>query len=265
MNEKISAILKDNGRMLAIAVTAVLGMLAIFLLVRTIVSLNEIDEDYNYNTITVQGTGRAETPPTIAEIVFTVQETAGTVAAAQTAATTKMNTALDAIQALDIQNDDVRTDGYNVYPQYENPQPCFPGTICQQGNPAIIGYQVSQTVTVKVRNPDQAGPVLEALGSAGVQNINGPNFRVDDDSEVMAEARGEAIEDAHKKARELASQLNVRLGDVVSFSEGIGYPMPQSFGMGGGMDAMERSAAMPPLPQGQNESEVTVMVTYKIK
>lgn len=268
MNESFTTFLKEHGRMLAIALAALIGVLALFLLAKTFVALKELDEDYNYSTITVTGTGRAETPPTIAEIVFTVQETASTVAAAQEAANAKMTAALDAIHALEVENDDIRTSGYNVYPQYDAPQPCFPGGICNPGSPTVIGYQVSQTVNVKVRNPDNAGPVLEALGTAGVQNISGPDFRVDDDSEVMAEARGEAIKDAHEKARVLASQLDVKLGDVVSFSDssGGGYPVPfYADGMGGGMDMMERSAAVPPLPQGQNESEVTVMVTYKIK
>jgi hypothetical protein len=264
MRDSLASFLKDYGRMLAIAAAAVLGILALFLLVKTYAAYKEA-QGYNYNTITIEGTGRAETPPTIAELSFTVQETASTVAGAQEAATARMTAALDSLQALEIENDDIRTAGYTINPQYAN-QPCYPGMGCPTATPTVTGYQVSQSVTVKVRNPDQAGPALEALGTAGVQNLSGPNFRVDDDSEVMAEARGKAIEDAHEKARELAKQLGVRLGDVVSFNEGgAGYPVPYEGYGGMGMDmAMDRSAAVP-LPQGVNESEVTVMVTYKIK
>jgi uncharacterized protein YggE len=264
MNDSLSAFLKQHGRMIAIAIVVVLGVLALFLLMKSFAAMKDLGEDYNYSTITITGKGTAEAPPTIAELVFTVQETAATVAEAQEVATTRTTTALDALYALDIENEDVRTSGYNVNPQYEN-QPCRDG-FCNPGSPTISGYQVSQTVTVKVRNPDNAGPALQALGNAGVQNISGPNFTVDDDSDVMQEARGEAIEDAHKQARVLAEQLGVKLGDVVSFSEGDGgYPSPMSEGYGGAMMDMARSVANPPLPQGVNESEVSVMITYKIK
>lgn len=270
MRESLASFLRDHGRVLgilALAAVVVLGILALFLLTKTYAAFKEA-QGYGYNTITVEGTGRAEAAPTIAQISFTVQERAATVGAAQEAATARMTAALDSLGDLEIAEEDIRTSGYDVFTQYANPRPCFPGGVCPTDTPEITGYQVSQTVTVKVRNPDQAGPALQALGTAGVQNISGPDFRVDDDSEVMAEARGKAIEDAREKARVLAQQLDVRLGDVVSFSEGgMGYPMPAYEGFGGtAMDmAAQRSVANPPLPQGVNESEVRVMVTYKIK
>lgn len=266
MNDSAKTFLNEYGRWIGIAAAAALAMLALFLLVKTFDAIDRFGKSpyAGPNVITVTGTGKAATPPTIAEVVFTVQETAGTVEAAQEAATARTNSALDAIQALDIANEDIQTSGYNVYPQYENPQPCFPGTICAQGSPNIIGYQVSQTITVTIRDVAKAGNVLAALGEAGVQNISGPDFRVDDDSEVLAEARGKAIDDAREKAEELAKQLGVDLGDVVSFSENGGpYPMYNSFDAKGGV-AMEAASMAPRLPIGESESTVTVSVTYEI-
>lgn len=267
MNESLKNFLNDHGRLLAYAGTIVLVLLALFLLAKTVDAFDRMGKSpyAGPNVITVTGTGKAETPPTIARVMFTVQETAGTVAAAQDAASTRTRSALDALRALGIEDKDVQATGYQTNPQYENPQPCIPGAICTQNSPRIIGYQVSQTITVKVRNTDMAGDVLQALGDAGVQNISGPNFEVDDESDVLEEARGKAIEEARENARVLARQLGVRLGDVVAFSEN-GSPIPY-YGMGGGaaMDMAERSVANPPLPQGQNESVVNVTITYEIK
>jgi hypothetical protein len=195
-----------------------------------------------------------------------VQESAATVAEAQDAASKRTTAALDAVRALGIEDKDVRAEGYQTNPQYANPSPCAPGQPCN-GTPRITGYQVSQTIAVKIRNTNAAGEVLQALGTAGVQNVSGPSFEVDDESSVMQEARGKAIEDARKKAHTLARQLHVHLGDVVSFSENgnPGYPVP-AYGMGGGvmMDVAAQRAESVPLPQGQNESVVTVSITYEI-
>jgi hypothetical protein len=267
MNQSLKNFLDTYGRWLGFAAMAVLVILALFLLVKTVDAFERMGKSpyMGENVITVTGTGRAETPPTIARIAFTVQETAPTVSAAQETASTRARTALDAIRELGVENDDVQTAAYQTYPQYENQRPCIPGGACPQGSPRITGYQVAQTITVKVRNTDMAGEVLQALGNAGVQNISGPDFAVDDDSEVMQEARGKAIEDAREKARVLASQLGVRLGDVVSFGEnGGGNPMPANGYGGTMMDSMARTEAAPPLPQGQEESVVSVSITYEI-
>ncbi|HEY0010964.1 MAG TPA: SIMPL domain-containing protein [Candidatus Paceibacterota bacterium] len=270
MNETLKKLTNDYGRLLAYAAFAVLVLLALFLLAKTVDAFDRMGKSpyAGPNVISVSGTGKAQTPPTIARVLFTTQETAATVAEAQERASTRTRTALEAVRALGIEDADVQAASYQTYPQYAQPQPCVPGAICNQGNTRIVAYQVSQSVTVKIRNTDAAGEVLQALGNAGVQNIQGPNFEVDDDSAVMEEARGEAIKDARDNARMLARQLGVNLGDVVSFSEsGTPYPMP-AYGMGGGvmMDATSaRSEKAVPLPQGQNESVVTVTVTYEIE
>lgn len=263
MNETWKAIMRDHGRVLAYSAAAAFVLLAVFLLVKTVDAMDRMGKSpyAGPNVITVTGEGRAETPPTIARVTFMVQESADTVAKAQEAASSRSRTALDAIRALGIEDKDVRADAYQVNPQYEAP-PCLPGAACVQ-SPRIVGYQVSQTTAVKIRNTDAAGEVLQALGNAGVQNISGPGFEVDDDSEVTQEARGEAIEDARQKARMLARQLRVRLGDVVSYSENGGpHPIPMYGREGTVTDARIESV---PLPQGENESVVTVTISYEIK
>ncbi len=249
-----------------ISAVVALGVLSLFLVAKTWAVVDGLSRTQigNVATITVTGTGKASLAPNVALIGFTVQENATTVAAAQEAATKRTDAALAAIKKLGIADKDVKTNGYNVSPQYEN-APCRPGAACPQSS-TIIGYQVSQSVEVKVRDTAKAGGVLQALGTAGVQNVSGPNFTIDDESGVQAEARGKAITDARTKANALARQLGVRLGNVVGFSESGGMPYPMYYGGATKVSAMNAVAVAPPtLPVGENETTTTVSVTYEIR
>ncbi len=248
-----------------LSVIGVLVVLGLFLLMLT---LNEVTDfsrgnlPYS-NSITVQGTGKATVIPDLARITFSVTEAGATVDAAQTAATTKTDAALAAIKKEGIDDKDVKTVNYSVSPQYDYTQNCSPNGICQTRAPKIIGYEVSQSVEVKVRDTSKAGTVLQDLGTVGVQNVSGPNFGMDDPDGAATAARADAIKDAQEKAKVLAEQLGVRLGKVISYSEGGYYP---EAGYGGDMGTMSVKAASvaPTLPVGENTQTQTVMVTYEI-
>ncbi len=259
-----------DSKVIRTGIIAVLFLLAFFLLIETIASAHDIGSAPAADTITVTGTGKAAALPDIAVINFTVQETGASVSEAQTAATTKTNAALAAVKKYHIDDADVSTISYNVMPQYEQ-TPCGAGngTLCPAylppANERIVGYEVAETIQVKVRKTEDAGALLQDLGDLGVENISGPNFMVDDDSSVHDAARGKAIADAQTQAQLLAKQLGVHLGKVVSFSEnGGGYPSPVMYKA---MDAAGSvaTAPAPELPMGENETSVTVSVTYEIR
>lgn len=260
-----------GNKAIRIAAIAVLATLALFLVVKTWDAAFERNQYEPTNAITVEGTGDVSLVPDIAEIVFTVTESATTVKAAQDASTKKTDAAIEALKGLGVAEKDVKTTNYSVSPKYEYAAPCGVGMACAtvvSGTPKIVGYDVSQTITVKVRDTAKAGDTLAALGGLGVQNIQGPNFMVDDEDAAKAEARGKAIEEARAKAKVLAKQLGVSLGKVVSYSEGSsGYPQPMmytaSMKAGGVMDA--RVESVPSLPTGENKTSITVSVTYEIR
>ena len=249
---------------------------AAFLLVATVLvgaqaikALNNLDTPppLSGNTISVEGTGKVAAVPDIATVSYTISESATTVAEAQDAATKKSNVALALIKDLGIDDKDIKTTSYNVSPQYSYQGPCYSG-LCPPYESRITGYTVSQTVDVKIRDLDQTGGVLAALGDSGVSNLYGPNFVIDDEDELRAEARAEAIREARAKAKILAKNLNVRLVRVVSFFENSGpvYPYPygirsEAFGMGGDSIA----AKAPDVPAGENEIAVSVSITYEIR
>jgi uncharacterized protein YggE len=249
------------------ALVSALSMLALFLLVLTInatFNLSRFGMPYA-NTITVEAVGEATAVPNIASISFSIQEKADTVEAAQTAATEKTNAALAFLKDSGIEEKDIKTVAYNVTPTYKYQQPCYSGVCPDYREPEITGYEVWQTVEVKVRDTKKTGEVLQGLGNLSVGNIYGPNFTVDDDEAVKASAREDAIKKAKEKARLLAKDLGVNLGRVVSFYENSGYyPMYDSMAYGKGGDMMEVAAPAPELPVGETETTVSISITYEI-
>lgn len=217
------------------------------------------------STITVDGTGEVVTKPDIATFTFSVMEEAKTVAEAQKKSSERMNRALALLKDGGVEEKDIKTSGYNINPKYEY-QNCPPFTACPVRDPQVIGYQVTQSVEVKVRDIEKAGDILSSVGSVGVQNISGLIFSVDDDEKYKAEAREKAIEAARAKAKALASDLDVRLVRVISFSES-GYPMPYAYGLGGVAydKAVAPQAANVSVPSGENKITSQVNITYEIR
>lgn len=252
-----------STRHIRVVATIAIGLLAAFLLALTIGAFMNLDKsEYPSTSISVEGTGTVTATPDIASISFSVSEEAATVAAAQDKATSRVDQALAALKAAGIEDKDINTSSYSIYPQYNN-------VICPNvgpcGAPTIRAYQVSQSVDAKVRDTDKVGAVLQGLGDAGVQNVSGPNFTIDDPENLMAEAREKAVADAKAKAEALADSLGVRLGKVVGFWENTdpSYPMPYARAeMSMAQDAGMKS---PTLPAGEGEYVVRVSVTFELK
>jgi uncharacterized protein YggE len=216
------------------------------------------------NTITVDGMGKAAAIPDIATISFSVTGEGKTASQAQDEATKKNNVALALLKEKGVEDKDMKTTSYSVSPKYSYPQPCYAAP-CAYDEQRVIGYTVTQSTEVKVRDLGIAGDLLSALGDAGISQLYGPNFQVENEDTVRAEARKEAIDEARAKAQVLARDLGVRLVRVVNFSENAGgYPMPYfraDMAMGGAMEAK----AAPELAAGENEITSQVYITYEIR
>ncbi len=222
------------------------------------------------NTISVSGEGEVFASPDIATISFSVRDEAKTVKDAQGKVNTKMKTVLDAIKKLDIDDKDIKTQYYSSYPKYEFQEgtvSCL-GLNCppyRPGKQVLVGYEVSQSVTITVRDLDKTNDVVGTLGTLGVTDMQGPNFAIDNEDDLRAEARRDAIKEARAKAETLADDLDVSLVRVVSFSEGQNYPIYRlDTTMAKGMESAP-SAPLPELPQGQEKIVVNVTVTYEIR
>lgn len=264
----------DQGVKMQKAATLALMVLGLFLAAQTIGEFMK----YRYigagipptNLISVEGKGEVVAIPDTAEFSFSVVEKANTVAPAQDAATKKMNDITAYLKAQGIADKDIKTTGYSVNPQYEWQQAVScTASYCPPGKSVLTGYEVRQSVTVKVRDTKKAGELLTGIGGKGASELSGVSFTVDDDESLKSQAREKAIADAKAKADVLATQLGVHLVRVVSFNENNGgYPpiyyakdATMSVGMGG---AVETRVA-PEVPAGENTYTSQVSVTYEIR
>ena len=240
------------------------------------------------NTISVQGTGDMLAIPDTATFSFSVVTNAKTVTAAQDSAATKTNAIISAVKALGVADVDIQTTDYSSYPTYDSTRSICPldqsvqpaGVVssgsgsaqamyiayppCTNSKQVLTGYEVSETITVKVRKTADAGAVLTKVGDLGATNISGLNFVIDNPDTVQAQARDKAIADAKAKAEVLAKSLGVRLTKIVNFSENGQYPGPIYYSMDAQTKSAGSAAAIPSIQTGQNKITSNVTITYEV-
>lgn len=222
------------------------------------------------NTISFDGKGEVSASPDIATINFTLTASEKDLKTAQDKVTAKEKSALSFLDTQKIEKKDIKTENYSTYPKYDYGYPCYNtynsmGLPCRSNAPTIVGYEVSENISVKVRDIAKAGDVVRGIGDIGVSNINGPNFSIDKEDELKAQARKLAIDDAKTKAKILAKDLGVNLVRIVSFSEGGNYSYPMYSNAMGAAKADVASAPAPVLPTGENKITSRVTITYEIR
>jgi len=244
-------------------VLTIVGLVAIFLPIVLIVhnivditaKLKNVSGVNPSNTVSFTGEGRVYTKPDIAFVDFSVVTQGTDIDRVQEDNTQKMNKVTDFLKGFGIEEKDIKTTNYNLYPQY---------TYENNRVPQIMGYQINQTLSVKIRKIDQAGEILKKVVNTGINQVNSFYFGVENDEEIKEQARQIAIEDAKQKAKKLASQIDIRLGKITGFYENSGgYPVQaydsykEASGMGG--------SGTPNIQAGENEIIVNVTLTYRIK
>ncbi|MEK7135351.1 MAG: SIMPL domain-containing protein [Patescibacteria group bacterium] len=246
----------------------VLVLLAIFLGVTALSGLKGLrNPNPAYNVITVSGEGEAFAVPDIASFSFSVSMDAATVSAAQEGVTKKMDAILAQLKDMGIEERDIKTSDYSVYPKYVyGSAPCSMN-YCPPSERKQDGYSANHSVSVKVRETEKAGEALAAAGSAGATNLSSIAFTVDDEDKIVAEARALAIKDAKEKAEMLADELGVKLVRVMGYSDNMGgSPVPYYREMSvSATPMMDAQVKTPTLPTGENKVQVTVSVTYEIR
>ncbi len=221
------------------------------------------------NTITVEGTGKIYAKPDLAVTSFSVQIEQKTVAGAMDENAKKMNAIIEAIKKTGINEKDIKTTNFYVYPRYEwrgSGVVClaFPCPSPDQTR-VLVGYEVTQTLEVKIRDMAKIGDTIKIATDLGANQINDVSFTIDNVDELKNQARAEAIKQAREKAKDLASQLNVRLIGVVGFQDGGGIGIPRmaegyAMGIGGGEDKSET----PQIETGESVIESNVSIIYEI-
>ena len=200
--------------------------------------------------ISVTGEATVLVAPDLAKIDAGVVTQAKTAREASEANNAAMGRVLLALKGAGIDEKDFQTSRLSLYPQY---------SANNAGPNVVVGYQVSNRVTVKLRDVTGVASVIDTLVAAGANNIGGINFMVSGASKLLDDAREQAIADARRKAEVYAKSAGVELGAPLGISEqGATGPIQIR-------TMAARAAAPTPVAQGEETLHVTVSVSWAIK
>ncbi len=236
--------------------------------VKQIMSLQYIGRDVpQLNSISVNGKGEAVSIPDIATFSFGVIETAKTVKEATTKSAEKISAALVAVKAMGVLKDDLKTMSYSINPHYEYIQGVCTNYGCPAGKSVLTGYDVSQTIQVKVRDLAKAGDIFDSIAAVGVQEVNGLTFSIDNIESVKAMARADAIADAKSKAEKIAKDLGVRIVRITGFYDSSDE---QSYGnvrsdMMAASPMSAKATTVTEIPKGEQKVTASVSIIYEMR
>lgn len=194
-------------------------------------------------TMTISATGTATASPDQAVVQFGVETTGHNAALAMDENSAKMTAVYDALGDIGVGREDIATTGLSMHPRIEHDK---------DREPRILGYSVSNQVSATVDDLDSLGMALDALVSAGANQIRSVSFGISDTSLLEAEARRDAAQAARLKAEAYAEALGTEILGILSVSEGAAHkPMPYQAQM------MRAESAMA-VPVSASDIDVTV-------
>jgi len=202
--------------------------------------------------ITMGGHGEARAVPDTALLSAGVSAQAPTAAAALSANTARMPGVMAAMKKLGVPDKDVQTSNFSISPQYAN------------GNgqaPRVTGYQANNQVEVRLEDVSKLGVTLDALVTAGANQMNGVSFSIRNDTALLAQARAAAVAEARQKAETFAKAAGVSLGSILSIGEaGNEGPRP----MYAAAPMMLRDKAVP-VALGEQSVNADITIVWEIK
>jgi len=235
-------------------------------LVGQIVLQNRMLDIQNQNQITVSGDGKIYVKPDVALISVGVTTTGATVADVAKSNTEKMNSVLEAIKKLGVDEKDIQTTNYSLTPNYEiQPQPLiYSYSYPVRSNNNIIGYTLEQNAQIKIRDFTKISDILSQTTAKGANLVGSLQFSIDNPEQYREQARAKAIAQAKSNAQNLAKESGIKLGKLINVYENY-YPVYNGAvkGMGGG--DMSESAPVPTIEPGQQEIDVTINLTYRVE
>lgn len=206
--------------------------------------------------ISVAAEGKTTVSPDIAETSFSVVSRGKNPEILTADNNRKVDSAIQFLKSQGIDSKDIKTTGYNLSPDYQYDK--------DSNRTSIIGYTLTQTVSVKIRDLKKVASVIGGLAPLGVNQISGISFTVDNDEKYLETARTDAFTKARVKAETMAKENGASLGRLLNISEyqsPIPYPYYSALGKG---IAEAVPIAAPTIEPGTQEIRVTVSLTYAL-
>jgi hypothetical protein len=221
----------------------------------------------SYRSFSVSGEGKITTIPDIAQFTFSVITEGGKdIASLQKDNTDKTNKAIDFVKIQGVETKDIKTTNYNLSPKYQyyncdrlsSITPCPPAE--------IVGYTITQTISVKIRDFAKIGDIMSGVVNSGANSVSSLSFGIDDQTAVENQAREKAIAKAREQANLVAKAGGFKVGRLISIEEGY-TPYYSTKGLGGGIsyDSVAVPEAAPVIEAGSQEITVSVTLRYEIQ
>ncbi len=210
-------------------------------------------------TLTVSETGMMTHAPDTAFVTFGLDSPGKVLAEAQRRNSAVMSNVMDRLRELQIDKERIQTSSFTISPHYR-PQPKRSAD-APPASPEIVGYVVSNMVTVEIRTIDKVGTVIEEVLKAGANSFHGLHWGLRDEQPVRLSALKQAATKAREKAAVLSEALQVKLVRVLSVSEG-GHVIRPAAPMA--RMAMDVGAGEVPISSGELKVEATVTLVYEI-
>jgi len=230
-----------------IAVVAVLGIIGC--------SSTDVYPNTSAAALSVSGEGKVYATPDLGTLSIGVEAQAETVDQARTQAADAIDKVINSLKTNSIDEKDIQTSQYSIYPvtKWDSDTEEY----------VTVGFQATNTLTVKIRNLEEAGTIIDDAAAAGgdLTRIQGISFSVEDPKPYQEQARQAAFEDAMAKAETMAQLAGVELGQPISISESSGYIPPIYYAAG--EKAMDQAASTP-IDPGEQEITITVQISYGI-
>lgn len=180
--------------------------------------------------IWVTGQASVTVEPDLVLLTVGVETTGETVAQARAEAAGAMDAITEAVRAHGLSEQDVQTQSFNIWPQYEYPE-VTSGELTTRKQ-VLVGYTVNNAARIKIRDVDAVGEIIDDVAAAGGDStrISGIDFSIEDPTTFMSQLREDAVKDAQAKAEHLAGLTGVAVGDLVFIGEvGAGAPLAGGF------------------------------------
>lgn len=216
------------------------------------------------DAFSVTGEGKVDAVPDSATVRLGVVAQAATAEAAREALNNNINKVIDAAKSLGVNEDKIKTENFNIYPEYSNNARPLPADGVASNQNRISGYTANTNISITVDTAELANQLVDAGTAAGANQVGGIDFQVKDKDEALNKAREMAVADAKKKAEDAARIAGFKLGKVINYAEGTGggYPVPMMAKLDSAASAQGGETNVQP---GTNEIMVTVTLSYEIR
>lgn len=216
--------------------------------------------------IWVTGKGSVSLDPDLVMLNITVETTAKTVSKARNQAAEVMDDIVKTLQRYSLEDKDIQTQSFSIWPKYEYPEVTIRGTKTRRQT--LVGYIVNNTARIKIRDLESVGKIIDDVSTAGgdVTRINGIDFTMENPDSFMNKLREQAVKDAISKAEQFAVLTGVSVGSLVYISEmGSGAPVTKNFSESGAFaarSAMEVSSTS--IAGGELELSLSIQAVFSI-